>query len=107
MDINFYEGLLIKKRVEIEGVLAGLEVSSRPVDLNISIGRVSRMDAIQQQQMSLESKNRAQLTLKQIEAALERVQDGSYGVCLKCEEQISEKRLKARPEAPFCTQCHV
>ena len=65
------------------------------------------MDAIQQQQMSLESKNRAQLTLKQIEAALERVQDGSYGVCLKCEEQISEKRLKARPEAPFCTQCHV
>ena len=63
------------------------------------------MDAIQQQQMSLESKNRALLTLKQIEAALGRVKDGSYGVCLKCEEEISEKRLKARPESPFCTAC--
>ena len=105
MDVESFEELLIKKRDEIEEALASFEESSRPVDLNNPIGRLSRMDAIQQQQMSLESKNRALLTLKQIEAALERVKDGSYGVCLKCEEEISEKRLKARPESPFCTAC--
>ena len=105
MDIKLYEKLLIKKRNETEVFLEGLKESSRPVDLNDPIGRLSRMDAIQQQQMSLESKNRALLTLKQIEAALSRVKDDSYGICLKCEEEIPEKRLKARPESSFCSGC--
>ena len=105
MDIKLYEKLLIKKRNETEVFLEGLKESSRPVDLNDPIGRLSRMDAIQQQQMSLESKNRALLTLKQIEAALNRVKDDCYGICLKCEEEIPEKRLKARPESPFCSGC--
>ena len=105
MDIKLYEKLLIKKRNETEVFLEDLKESSRPVDLNDPIGRLSRMDAIQQQQMSLESKNRAVLTLKQIEAALRRITDDSYGICLKCEEEISEKRLKARPESPFCSGC--
>ena len=107
MEVKIYEGLLIKKRSETEDFLEGLKESSKPVDLNDPIGRLSRMDAIQQQQMSLDSKNRAILTLKQIQAALERVQDGSYGVCLNCEEEISEKRLRARPETPFCALCQM
>ena len=105
MDIKLYEKLLIKKRSETEVFLESIKESSRPVDLNDPIGRLSRMDAIQQQQMSLESKNRALLTLKQIEAALSRMKDDSYGICLKCEEEIPEKRLKARPESPFCSGC--
>ena len=105
MDIKKYEGLLIKKRRETEAFLERLKESSKPVDLNDPIGRLSRMDAIQQQQMSLESKNRALLTLKQIDAALGRFKDDSYGVCLKCEEEISEKRLMAKPESPFCSLC--
>ena len=75
MDIKKYEGLLIKKRRETEAFLERLKESSKPVDLNDPIGRLSRMDAIQQQQMSLESKNRALLTLKQIDAALGRFKD--------------------------------
>lgn len=98
---------MVKKRNETEVFLEGLKESSKPVDLNDPIGRLSRMDAIQQQQMSLESKNRALLTLKQIEAALGRIKGGSYGLCLKCEEEISEKRLRARPESPFCSGCQT
>jgi len=52
------------------------------------------MDAIQQQQMSLESKRQAELTLSQISSALNRIKDRSYGECVSCEEEINLRRLE-------------
>ena len=43
--------------------------------------------------------------LRQIEAALARIEDGTYGDCVKCGDPISEKRLEALPETPFCKNC--
>ena len=43
--------------------------------------------------------------LREVEAALSRMEQGSYGICEECEEMISIKRLQARPEAPLCIQC--
>ena len=105
MNIEKFKKLLLKKRETTQVFLESVESSSQPVDLNDPIGRLSRMDAIQQQQMSLVSKKRAVITLKQIEAALKRIEEDNYGVCLKCDEDILEKRLLARPEGPFCTDC--
>jgi DnaK suppressor protein len=47
-----------------------------------------------------ESKN-----LREVRAALRRIEDGSYGTCLDCEEEISPKRLNAVPWAPLCINC--
>ncbi len=70
-----------------------------------SVGRVSRIDALQGQQLALaQDRNRA-AEVHQIEAALQRVADGSYGVCIKCDEEISEKRLRFNPAAPTCIAC--
>lgn len=70
-----------------------------------SVGRVSRIDALQGQQMALaQDRNRAAEVL-QIEAALQRIEDGSYGYCLTCDELISEKRLRFNPAAPTCIDC--
>lgn len=46
-------------------------------------------------------------TLRQVEAALGRVEIGSYGVCMRCEEAIGQKRLDALPWAPFCVECQA
>lgn len=94
-------------QVELAAVLAGSTDAAKPVDLDEPIGRLSRMDAMQQQKMS--QANRAGLVLReqQARAALARIADGAYGACLSCEEPVGYARLKARPETPFCIACQT
>lgn len=105
MDLTYYKDLLEEKQKQTLDSIEGLKEAAKPVDLNDPIGRLSRQDALQQQQMSLHNKKQAELTLKQIEAAFKRIEDESYGYCMKCEEEIPENRLRAKPETPFCTGC--
>ena len=92
-------------RTELERALASSEQGARPVEVDAPIGRVSRMDAIQQQSMTKANREAAKLRLKQVEAALERCERGAYGACLECEESVGFQRLKARPEAVLCIAC--
>ena len=69
------------------------------------VGRLSRMDALQNQAMSLEAQRRRRHELQQIDAALRRINDGSYGECLGCGEFIAAKRLQANPIATLCLKC--
>lgn len=56
-------------------------------------------------QLELHSRN---LNLRnQLYAALKRIADGTFGLCVKCEEEISLRRLQARPAALFCVQCQT
>jgi DnaK suppressor protein len=105
MELNKYKKLLFERREKFEEMLEGLKSSSKPVDLQEPIGRLSRMDAMQQQQMALNSRIKAELSLKQIEQAFKRIEKGDYGICLSCEDEIPHNRLNAVPESPFCTQC--
>ncbi len=43
--------------------------------------------------------------IRMIDAALKRIEDGSFGICESCEEPISIKRLEARPETTLCIRC--
>ena len=90
---------------ELVDSLSSNEQSSKPVDLGLSIGRLSRMDAMQQQQMAMAQKQRKEQQRQQIRAALRRIDDGVYGECLNCGEDISYPRLKIKPEAPLCMDC--
>jgi DnaK suppressor protein len=66
------------------------------------------MDRLQQQlsrDMAVRNLDRTSLLLKSVRAALERLEDETYGMCLRCEEQIPEKRLKAVPWAAYCVDC--
>lgn len=97
--------ILLSLKEELKETLSCMKESSRPVDLNDPIGRLSRMDAIQQQQMVLKARKQLEINLQLIDAALERLDKGEYGICLECEEEIDQKRLMAKPEAVFCTKC--
>ncbi len=92
-------------RDEIRRILSDTEDDSRPVDLGLPIGRLSRMDAIQQQQMSRANRALYQRRLVQIDAALAAARNGEYGRCRDCGEWIAPARLGARPETPFCMDC--
>jgi len=92
---------------EIERLLSDSIDSSRPVDLGLSIGRLSRVDAMQQQAMAKANREGHQRRLVFIDAALRTLKSGRYGLCRSCEEPISLKRLEARPETPFCIECQT
>ena len=75
------------------------------VDLDQPIGRLSRMDAMQQQKMAQAQMRRHKLRLQQVKQALSAYDEGEFGECRKCEEPVGYRRLKARPESPFCVEC--
>ena len=90
-------------REELEALLVRATDSARPVELDqAAVGRISRIDAIQRQQMNAASKRRAEARLRQVLSALA---NQDYGLCRRCEEPISYRRLTARPETPFCLDC--
>ncbi|PLX99815.1 MAG: molecular chaperone DnaK [Desulfuromonas sp.] len=105
--IDEIKALLLTRRAELERLIENSENGSKPVSLEQPIGRLSRMDALQQQSMSQASQQVAAQRLKQIRAALQRIESEAYGFCLECEEAIELARLKARPEAPFCIDCQT
>ncbi len=75
------------------------------VELDSSIGRLSRMDALQNQQMALELKRRQENQLLRIENAFKRLAKGQYGLCGKCKKPIEENRLEVFPDAVTCVRC--
>ncbi len=70
-----------------------------------SVGRLSRMDAMQAQSMALATEERRELERTRIGAALRRVAAGDYGYCLNCDEEIAARRLEVDPAAPLCLDC--
>ena len=92
-------------RDELEGLLTATRDATRPVDLDEPIGRLTRMDAIQQQSVSAANRRSHDLRLRQVQQALRLVERGDYGLCRRCEEPIGYPRLAARPESPYCLEC--
>lgn len=70
-----------------------------------SVGRLSRIDALQQQAMAQATERQRAAELVRIEQALKRIDEGEYGYCEECGEEIAEKRLEIDPAASHCVRC--
>jgi len=103
-DLETFRALLDGLERELIG---GLETDgdSAPVSPDRAIGRLTRQDAMLAQQMALELRRRNKLRLEQVQSALRRIDEGTYGLCLRCEDEISMARLRVRPEATLCIRC--
>ena len=106
VDLKIAKKRLLEKRRELED-LSELSADSRdPVELDQqSVGRLSRMDAMQQQAMSKATEQKRRLDLMRIEAAERRLRDGDYGYCEECDEEIPDGRLAIDPMAENCVGC--
>lgn len=69
------------------------------------VGRLSRMDAMQQQSMARAEQTRRERVLARIEAALRRIDAGEYGDCGDCCEPVAPARLRLDPAAALCIDC--
>jgi DnaK suppressor protein len=77
-----------------------------PVELDQqAVGRLSRMDALQVQSIALETSRRRGTELRRITAALARMDEGEFGYCLECGDEIAARRIELDPAAPLCIAC--
>ncbi len=105
-DLIYFHQLLLEKQQELKSTDQLARDSTKAVALDqSSIGRLSRMDAMQSQAMALETKRRREIELTRIDAALERIDEEEYGYCASCEEEINKRRLAVDPANPFCVEC--
>lgn len=100
LNIDFYEKALLAKADECRSVVlnARSDTWSESEAADQSLGMAER-------EIAAERVERCDRILRQIEAALLRLKHGRYGLCLKCEETIEQKRLYALPWALFCIDC--
>ena len=70
-----------------------------------SVGRLSRMDALQQQAMAVATQTRRGQMRNRINAALARMEAGEFGFCSECGEDIPTNRLELDPTVPTCVSC--
>jgi DnaK suppressor protein len=105
-DVAELAAMLQARQVELRALSDSARESRQPVELDQSkVGRLSRMDAMQDQAMAQEAERRRAGELQRIDAALERLKSGDYGYCVSCDEDIAPARLKLDPAVATCINC--
>jgi DnaK suppressor protein len=111
--------LTVQQRTELEAELRrqlqrlerSMELSheaARTVELDqTAVGRLSRMDSLQNQGLTRSLQERERLKLAQLQEALQRLELGTYGICTECSAEIPFGRLLVFPEAPDCATCRA
>ena len=101
-----FRSLLLALQASLADTAQSAEEAGETVELDQArVGRLSRMDAMQAQQMALETERRNRARLVLVQRALQRIEQGEYGDCLKCGEPIDPRRLEADPTAERCINC--
>jgi DnaK suppressor protein len=100
-ELERYKAVLEARQAELSGALRNRE--------DIAIEKTpDALDEVQlagERELAIRNLDRDSNMLRQVKAALGRIADGSFGVCLHCEEDISAKRLNAVPQTPYCIKC--
>ncbi|HEY5636104.1 MAG TPA: TraR/DksA C4-type zinc finger protein [Burkholderiales bacterium] len=97
---------MLATRAELEASDAGAKGETQPVELDqSSVGRLTRMNALQGHEMALEEARRRQQQRAEIDGALRRIEAGEYGNCFVCGEAIDTRRLEVAPATTRCVKC--
>lgn len=96
----------IEKRIEeAEQSIETLREQTRPVPPSVAIGRLTRMDAIQQKQMAEANLKSTEALISKLQKALDKLDEPDFGICASCGKDIPLGRILAVPEAKICVPC--
>jgi len=97
---------IIQLRLDAIAVeLADLAESTEPIEPDASIGRLSRLDSMQMQQMALAGRRRLEDERMRLQEAQQRLDARKFGSCLLCGDDINVERLEYQPDAVACMPC--
>jgi DnaK suppressor protein len=100
-ELKKYRNILEAKQAELEQFIRNRE----GIAIEKSPDALDEVQHAAERELAIRNLDRESNLLRNVRAALRRMDDGTYGVCLHCEEDINPKRLNAVPWAPFCIQC--
>lgn len=100
-----YRPFIAKRLTEIESELVSGSESTAAISPDVAIGRLSRLDSMQMQQMALAGKRRLEEERARLHEAGRRIDTGAYGRCLLCGGDIASERLEYQPDAVTCVPC--
>jgi DnaK suppressor protein len=100
-EVNKFKKILENRRDELERVVRNRDA----ITIEKSADALDEVQHAAERELAIRNLDRESNLLRNVRSALRRIEDGSFGTCLHCEEEISPKRLNAVPWAPFCIQC--
>ena len=100
-ELNKYKQILEARYAELTKVLRNRE----GIAIEKSPDALDEVQHAAERELAIRNLDRESNLFRNVRAALRRIQDGSFGVCVHCEEEISPRRLAAVPWTPYCIQC--
>jgi DnaK suppressor protein len=101
VELEKYKKILEARQAELSGLLRNRD----EIVIEKAPDALDEVQLAGERELAIRNLDRDSNMLRQIKRALARIADGSYGVCLHCEEEISPKRVNAVPWAAFCIKC--
>ena len=100
-ELTKFKKILESKQEELERIVRNRDA----ITIEKSADALDEVQHAAERELAIRNLDRESNLLRNVRSALRRIEDGSFGVCMHCEEDISPKRLAAVPWAPFCIQC--
>jgi DnaK suppressor protein len=100
-EMNKFKKILENKQDELERIVRNRDA----ITIEKSADALDEVQHASERELAIRNLDRESNLLRNVRSALRRIEDGTFGVCMHCEEEISPKRLAAVPWAPYCIQC--
>ncbi len=100
-EVGKFKKILLEKQDELEHFVRNRDA----ITIEKSADALDEVQHASERELAIRNLDRESNLLRNVRSALRRIEDGSFGTCLHCEEEISPKRLAAVPWAPYCIQC--
>ena len=100
-EVNKFKQILEAKQAELSDLLKRRD----EIAIEKSPDAIDEVTRAAERELAIRNLDRESQLLRNVRAALRRIEEGTFGVCAHCEEDISPKRLTAVPWAPFCIKC--
>jgi DnaK suppressor protein len=105
MDTEEMKEKILAEIAKTEQRIKGYEDMAQPVTPDVSIGRISRMDAINNNAVTESALRQAKEKVRQLKYALSRVEGEDFGICISCHGHIPPGRILLKPESLYCVSC--
>ncbi|PKP47433.1 MAG: TraR/DksA family transcriptional regulator [Bacteroidetes bacterium HGW-Bacteroidetes-12] len=96
---------IIDEISKTEKLIIEYQEMTKPVAPDVAIGRISRMDAINNKAVTESALRQAQEKLNKLKYVLSKIGSEDFGICMKCKTKIPVGRILIRPESMYCVNC--
>lgn len=97
--------IILQTQTQIHHEIEELELKTMPIAPDCSLGRLTRLDAMQEKSINEAILEKTKIRLKKIKYVLSKIDSEDYGLCSICEEEIPYGRLCIVPESTICVNC--